>query len=134
MKKSIVEAIERELSRRSFLRRIALVTGAFMTGLLVAPKPALAKPPWGCCNLCFTDPFSCSWPPDCACVWCWVCEETNDCFYYKCSECIMTFYNGCSTANCRCWETDHGDVCRTCDGVVCSAFIKRGKIPGCVPP
>lgn len=134
MKTSIVEAIERELSRRSFLRRAALMTGAFMTGLLVLPKTASAKPDWGCCNPCFTDPFSCSWPPDCACVWCWVCPETIDCFYWKCSECITSFQGNCTPQICNCWETDHFDGCRTCAGVVCSAWIKRSKIPGCDPP
>lgn len=134
MKRSIVDTIERALSRRNFLRRTALVTGAFITGLLVAPKPTSAKPDWGCCELCFPYVGSCTWPPDCLCVWCWVCPEPNDCFYWKCYECIMQFTGGCTAQICQCWNGNHVDACRTCGGVVCSAYQQLGKIPGCVPP
>lgn len=134
MKKSIVEKIERELSRRTFLSKVAAVTGAFMTGLLVAPKPASAKPDWGCCGLCFPNVGSCIWPPDCACVWCWVCPETNDCFYWRCYECIQEFVGLCTPQICQCWNTNRRDGCFTCDGVVCSAYDQLGKIPGCNPP
>lgn len=135
MKKSIVEAIESELGRRNFLRRAALVTGAFVTGLLIPPRQASAKPDWGCCQLCYPIVGSCTWPPNCACVWCWLCEETNDCFYWRCYECLMSFQFGCTPGMCKCHDSDVEDACRQCGpAVVCSAYDRRGKIPGCIPP
>lgn len=135
MKRTIVETIERELSRRNFLRRLALVSGALISGLLVPPKRAEACPPFqGCCSLCFPVVGSCSWPPDCACVWCWVCKDTINCRKFKCSECIMSFPSSCTPAICRCWGSDVADACRTCAGVVCSAFQNLGKYTPCIPP
>lgn len=135
MKRAIVETIERELSRRNFVRRVALVAGAFMSGLLVAPKRAAAcHPPTGCCELCFPFAGQCSWPPDCACVWCWVCKQSSTCRKFKCSECIMSFPSSCTPALCMCHNTDVVDDCRTCAGVVCSAFLNLGKYTPCTPP
>jgi hypothetical protein len=133
MKRTVVETIERELDRRDFLRRAALVAGAFVTGLLVAPKRASAKPEWGCCSLCFPITGSCTWPPDCACVWCWVCPEPVSCLKFKCYECIMSFPSSCTPQICQCWTYDKIDACRTCAGVVCSAYQILGRYYPCMP-
>jgi hypothetical protein len=132
MNRTIVETIERGLNRRSFLARAAVLTGAFVTGLLVAPNRASAKPPWGCCSLCF-EPGSRPWPSDCACVWCWVCPEPVSCLKFKCYECIMSFEYSCTPQICQCWTYDRRDGCRICAGVVSSTFQVLGRYYPCNP-
>lgn len=132
MTRKVVEIIERQLERRNFLRRAALVTGAFIGGLLVAPTRATAKPANGCCGLCFT-PGSPPWPGNCACMWCWVCKYPVDCFKYKCMECFMSFAGNCTPQLCKCHNTDVRDACFTCNGVVASAKAKLSKYTPCTP-
>jgi hypothetical protein len=132
MKKSVVETIERALDRRKFVKKVAAVTGAFITGVLVAPKRAAAKAPDYCCNLVFT-PGDPPWPTTCACTWCWVCKEPIDCFKYKCKECIQSFPGACTPQICLCHNTDHVDACRTSDGVVASSIQNMGRYYPCTP-
>ena len=132
MKRIVVEAVERTIGRRSFVRKTALMSGAFLTGLLGAPKKAAAGT-LECCGLCHT-PGNPAWPSNCLCTWCWVCKNEVHCVKWKCKECIQSFPGSCTQSLCACHNTDVYDACRTCSGVVASEKTFLGKYTPCTPP
>ena len=133
MKRTLVEAIERAVGRRSFLKRTALVSGAFIGGLLGASNKAAAGG-GPCCGLCKPSGNP-PWPQNCACAWCWVCKDAINCLKYKCKECIQGFGGACTPSLCRCHSTDVHDACRTCLGVTVVASEQQllGKYTPCQP-
>jgi hypothetical protein len=130
MPSSIIRAIEDALGRRVFLRKLVSITGAFMGGVLGAPKFAYACN--GCCNLC-RDPSTCTWNESiCDCIWCWTCKM--DCHNWKCKECLkVPFTPPCTGPDCKCWTNNHVDACRYCNPstIPCSKAQDLGYINGC---
>ncbi len=108
----LVDKVGQKVSRRTFLSK----GGAGAVGALLAivgfPQTAYAGN-YFCCNLCKLGYSSCD-GFNCACLWCWTCQEGN--CEYGCCECFEGPNPACSGT--------------TCTGVVCSyGFVHSGS--GC---
>lgn len=102
MKKSIIEQVGAFIDRRSFLQRVALVTGSFVAGVLGLPDSAEASNcgpgAWhvNCCCLCKNPFVTCqypyeTWEQNCTATWNWTCvQQTPVWSVYNCIECFGT--------------------------------------------
>lgn len=110
MTRDLVERLGDALSRRSFLRRVA-VAAAGVIGLLYGSAGTVeALYSCGCCWLC--KPCNYNRCTGCACTWSWVCVDQSSRFW-RCHEC-------------------HGDTsyCGSdCRNVVCSQAQLAGDSP-----
>ena len=117
MTKRTVQKIAESLERRNFLKKLTLVTGAFLGGVLGLSQPAHATTRVFCCFLC-KDPKDCTYKKEnCACEWSWTCDHRDSCATYLCKECHTV--------------TPCGASCGTT--AICSAATFKRKIKGCTP-
>lgn len=94
----LVEALARQIDRRSFLGKVGVGIVGGLLGIMGLPQTVTATVKEKCCNLCVSPSTSCS---NCACVWCWRCPYLG--MYYNCCECHRDTTNcgsGCSNVGC----------------------------------
>lgn len=114
MTRDLVERLGDVLSRRSFLRRVAVAAAGVIGLLQGSSSTAEALYSCGCCGLC--RPCYYNRCTGCACTWSWICVDQYD-RLWRCFEC-------------------HGDTsyCGSgCRNVVCSQAQLGGDFPEAAP-
>jgi hypothetical protein len=96
MSEVVVRAVER-IGRAPFLAKLGAATAGLAAAGVAFPETSAA---WACCNLCFPPTSNCS---NCACAWCWTCENPGVHRGWACCECHTNTSNcGGNCVNVKC--------------------------------